>query len=298
MTKRISGPSLIFIAAVLWAFDGILRRSLYSLAPAVIVFYEHLIGSLILVPIAWSGLRKLKLTPELWKALIWVAALSGVAGTLLFTAALGATNFIPFSVVFLLQKLQPVFAILAASMVLKEKLPQQYLGWAGLALVAAYFVTFPNGVVNKEADAGQVTAALMAVGAAFAWGSSTAFSRKLLLKVPNTEATALRFWLATPMALLAVFLLGSTGSLSMVTPDQVGRLVVIAFSTGMAALWIYYKGLAKTEAKVSTIVELAFPLLAVVIDMFLYQSYLVPSQYVAAMVLLWAMHRVAGVNKG
>ncbi len=45
------GPFLIVLAAVLWGLDGILRRSLFSLAPIIIVFYEHLIGAIIIVGI-------------------------------------------------------------------------------------------------------------------------------------------------------------------------------------------------------------------------------------------------------
>lgn len=281
---------------MLWAVDGVLRRSLYDLAPAVIVFYEHLIGSLILLPIVWPRLKDLKLPGRTWTSVVWIAGFSSVLGTLLFTTALAATNYIPFSVVFLLQKLQPIFAIAAATVIVKESLPKHYLTWAGLALVAAFFVTFPNGAVNLEAGSGQVTAALMALGAAFAWGSSTAVSRYVLINIPNTVVTALRFIIATPIALIAVYLLKSQASLSMATPSDMVRLVIIALSTGMVALWIYYKGLAQTEAKVSTIVELTFPLLAVVIDMFVYKSYLLPSQYLAALVLLWAMYRVAGEN--
>ena len=35
------GPALIVLAAVLWALDGIIRRSLFTLPPIVIVFYEN-----------------------------------------------------------------------------------------------------------------------------------------------------------------------------------------------------------------------------------------------------------------
>src|SRR3989344_2210171 len=43
------GPLFIIIAALIWSFDGVLRRSLYSLPPAVIVFYEHILGAVILL---------------------------------------------------------------------------------------------------------------------------------------------------------------------------------------------------------------------------------------------------------
>ena len=60
----------------------------------------------------------------------------------------------------------------------------------------------------------------------------------------------------------------------------------------MVALWIYYKGLKQTQAKISTILELVFPFLAVTIDAFLYKTVLAPTQYLAAAVLLFAIYRV------
>ncbi len=295
--KRIttSGPILIAFAAILWGVDGIIRRSLFSLPPTIIVFYEHLIGSLIITPFFIREYAHAKLGRNEWIVITLVSFLSGVLGTLWFTTALTRVNFISFSVVFLLQKLQPIFAVAAAALVLKEKIDRRYIGWAILALIAAYFVTFKDGIVVF--GSGAMTAALFAVGAAFAWGSSTAFSRFALLKQSHTVITALRFYITTPIALLFVFFLGNSAALASPTPDQLLRLVVIALSTGMVALWIYYRGLKHTEVKISTIVELIFPLTAVLIDIFLYKTVLAPSQYIAAVVLLFAVYHVSRLNR-
>ncbi len=291
------GPAFIIIAAVLWGIDGILRRSLFSLPPSVIVFYEHAIGALLIAPFALPKLSKEKISGKEWGALIWISLLSGVAGTLLFTAALVKVNFISFSVVFLLQKLQPIFAVIAARILLKESISKNYGKWAVLALAAAYFVTFPDGKVLLDAGAGTATAALMAVGAAFAWGTSTAFSRFGLRKLSHTTMTGLRFLLTTPLAFAAVFLLGNYKQLSIVTGGQLVRLLIIALSTGMVALWIYYRGLKQTQVKISTLLELVFPLTAVAIDLIYYHNLLKLSQYLAAGVLLFAVYQVSKLNK-
>ena len=286
----------IVVAAVLWGLDGILRRSLYSLPPITIVFYEHLIGAIILLPIFFLLKKRTRLNRNEWLAIIFVSLLSGVLGTLWFTTALLKVNFMPFSVVFLIQKLQPIFAITTAVVLLKEKLDKRFIGWAALALLSAYFVTFPGGIVNLATGIGTAIAALYALGAAFAWGSSTTFSRYTLLNHSNTQITALRFFITVPLAFIFVFGMGQTVSFGAVEPSQFLRLFIIALSTGMVALWIYYKGLKGTQAKISTILELAFPLTAVLIDMFLYKTFLAPSQYFAAAALLFAMYRVALLN--
>ncbi|MCX6732935.1 MAG: EamA family transporter, partial [Candidatus Roizmanbacteria bacterium] len=87
-----NGPLLIIIAASLWAVDGIVRRSLYSLPPSVIVFFEHLIGSILLFPIVSKGFKKEKLNAKEWAAIGTVSLFSGLLGTLLFTSALLMTN--------------------------------------------------------------------------------------------------------------------------------------------------------------------------------------------------------------
>ncbi len=294
---NLSGPVFIFIAAILWGLDGILRRSLFSLPPITIVFFEHLIGLILIAPFlirAWRGER---LTRKEWGIVAFVALLSGVLGTLFFTAALLQVNFIQFSVVFLVQKLQPIFATLAALLILKETVTRRYLMWAALALLAGYFVTFPGGVVNFGEGGAYVVAALYAFLAAVAWGSSTAFSRYALINHSNTLITGLRFLLTVPLALLFVFALGASSSLSLITATQLWTLGLIAVSTGMVALWIYYRGLKHTRASIATIVELAFPLTAILIDYFLYGSMLSVSQYLAAAVMLFAMYNVAQLNR-
>ncbi len=288
-----SGPAFIFLAAVLWGLDGILRRSLYGLPPITIVFFEHVIGLIILAPFLWKMWKSEQLERNEWYALGTVALFSGVLGTLFFTTALLKVNFIPFSVVFLIQKMQPIFAIAMAWLILKEVPTKQYWLWAFLALVAGYFVTFPMGVVNFAEGGAHVTAAMFALLAAICWGSSTALSRLTLLKHSNTFITGMRFLITAPLALLFVFAFGAGESLLQVTATQYLYLTLIALSTGMAALWIYYRGLTTTPVRVSAIVELAFPMTAVVIDYYLYGVALHWSQYLAAVFLLFTMYRVS-----
>ena len=285
------GPVLIVTAAILWALDGILRRSLYSMPPVTIVFYEHLIGSLILLPVSRS-FSQIKWTTKIISVTLIVSLMSSLLGTLWFTTALLKVNFIPFSVVFLLQKLQPIFAISSASILLKERVSLKFLGWSALAFVAAYFITFPGGYVNFATGAGTMVAALFALGAAAAWGTGTTFSKMLLAEVTNTQATALRFFTTTLFGLVAVFVLGQQESLTTLGVSELSRLLFIALSTGMVALWIYYKGLQQVKASTATILELVFPMLAVFIDAFLYGVVLDWSQYLAAGILLFSIYRL------
>jgi len=75
--------------------------------------------------------------------------------------------------------------------------------------------------------------------------------------------------------------------------SQFGRFLLIAVSTGMFSVAIYYRGLKTVQANVSTILELVYPLLAVIIDGVLYKNFLAPTQYLAGSLLLYAIYRIS-----
>lgn len=296
--KSYAGPGFIIIAALLWAFDGLIRQHLYTLPPITIIFFEHLIGLIILSPFIFKYVLQTKLTRREWWLIVLIAILSGLFGTLWFTTALGKVHFITISVVFLLQKLQPIFAITTASIFLKEKFDKRYIKWALLAMVAAYFVTFPNGYVNFATGEGTIVAALYALGAAFAWGSSTTFSKMLLGKIDFKVSTFYRFLVTVLVALPILLLFGQTnGALAIPSVSQFGLLVLIAVSTGMVALLIYYKGLAKTPVHISTILELTFPFVAILLDFIVNHTVLTFLQWAAAIILVFAIYKIAKLRE-
>lgn len=296
--KSFAGPVLIIIAALLWAFDGLIRQHLYVLPPITIIFFEHLIGLIILTPFVFKYILKTKLSSREWWLIILVAFLSGLLGTLWFTTALGKVHYISISVVFLLQKLQPIFAIGTATIFLKEKFDTRYIKWALLAILAAYFVTFPNGFVNIHTGEGTIIAALYALGAAFAWGSSTTFSKMLLGKVDFKMSTFFRFLFTLIIALPLVLLFGRQGGV-FVFPNltEISLLVLIGVSTGMVAILIYYKGLAKTPVHISTILELTFPFVAILLDFIVNHTVLTVLQWIAAIILVFAIYKIAKLRE-
>ncbi|MFA5931828.1 MAG: DMT family transporter [Candidatus Paceibacterota bacterium] len=299
MLKNYSGPMFIIIAALLWAFDGLIRQHLYTLPPITIIFFEHLIGLIVLSPFVFKYVLSTKLTKRDWWLAILIAILSGLFGTLWFTTALGKVHFISISVVFLLQKLQPIFAITTARIFLKEKFDKRYIKWALLAILSAYFVTFPNGVVNLKTGEGTIVAALYALGAAFAWGSSTTFSKMLLGKVDFKVGTFYRFLFTVIIALPLLLLFGGSvgAGVAMPSMSQFGFLLLIAVSTGMLALLIYYKGLSKTPVHISTILELTFPFVAILLDFIVNHTILSTSQWIAALVLVFSIYKIAQLRE-
>ncbi len=283
----------IVIAAILWSLDGFLRRTLYTLPSPVIVFYEHLIGFGLIFPFIVTQLKMIKqFNRAEWGAFAWISLLSGVGGTLMYTQALSRVNYISFSVVVLLQQLQPLFVIGTARLLLKERITKSYFVWAIAALTGAYLLSFPKLRVNFTQNREETTAALLAIGAAFAWGSSTAFSRFALSNYPVMLTTGIRFLLTIPLAFVAIFIMGNSPSLTAINSNQLTTLVFIALSTGLIAMLIYYRGLKYTRAKISAIAELTWPLSAVIIGFFLFSERLTLTQIIGSMILLISMYRV------
>ncbi len=288
------GSVALVAAALLFSVDGLLRLHLYSLPAPVIVFYEHLFGFFILLPFILTSLKAFKkLTRQQWYAIIGVSFLSGAVGTILYTAALSRIHFIPFSVVVLLQQLNPIFAIIASALLLREPLSKRFFGLAAVALVAAYFVSFPHLTVALSTGNGTLVAALFAVGAAAAWGSSTAFSKYALKDTSTLHITALRFGITPVFAMIFVLLSGSAHAMGSISMSQFRYLVAITFSTGMVALLIYYFGLKRVLASRAALLELAWPVSAVVVGWIWLHQGLTATQAIGGLVLTGAIYLIA-----
>jgi len=297
-SSKLLAPLLVVIAASLWAVDGIvLRPSLYSLPVPLVVFVESAVVAILLSPFfikRFSSLKQLK--KKDWLAFFGVALLGGAIGTMAITKALFYVNFVNLSVVILLQKLQPVFAISLATIFLKEKLPKEFFLWAGLAIVGAYFMTFGTTLPNFSTGDKTTIATLFALLAAFSFSSSTVLSKRALRNVDYEMGTYLRFLFAMIIMLIIAASTGDISSLGEITTKQIIIFLIIAFTTGGAAIFLYYYGLKKISASVASICELAFPLTAVVLEYFVHGNILSPVQWIGAAILLISILKVSGIN--
>ncbi len=291
----IYAPLFIIAAALLWAIDGIvLRPSLYGLSVPLVVFIEHFFAFLIMLPFFIRQRKELKeLGKADWLAFFWVALFGGALGTMFIVKALFYVHHVNLSIVVLIQKLQPVFALTLASLLLKEKLPKKFFFWAVTAIIAAYFVTFKDFLPDFNTGEKTIFAALFALGAAFSWGSSTVFSKRALQKVSFKMGTYLRFGLASLIMIVITAAFGGFSRISEITIKQFLIFIIIIFSSGGLAMFLYYYGLKKVKASVSAICELAFPLSAVVLEFLIRGNMLSWSQWLGAVILFVAIYQVS-----
>lgn len=306
MNKEINGangsklfaPILVIIAASLWAVDGIvLTPSLYSLPVTLVVFIESSVVAIILTIFFKKYFSQLKnLTPKDWLAFLGVALFGGAIGTMAITRALFYVNFVNLSIVVFIQKMQPIFAIVLAGILLKEKLKKDFFIWAGLAIMSAYLMTFGLSLPNFDTGDKTTLAALFALLAAASFGSSTVLSKRALRNVNFELGTYLRFAITSLIMLVIVLSSGTISSISEVSSKQIWVFLIIAFTTGGPAIFLYYYGLKNISASIATICELAFPLVAVVLEYFVHGNILSPMQWIGAGLLLISILKITGIK--
>ena len=294
-TSLIAGALAICISAMLWGLDGIvLTPQLYNLDIGLVVFVLHALPFLIMNLFLFKQYRLLKqFSGKEFLYLFLIALMGGAIGTLAIVKALFLVEFRFLTIVVLLQKLQPVFAIILAAVLLREKLQKNFLLWASIAIVAGYFLTFGFKLPDFQTGSKTVLAAAYSLLAAFSFGSATVLSKGVLHKVSFQAATFYRYGFTTFIMLLFVLATGTIGGIADATPRNWIIFLIITFTTGSGAIFLYYYGLRKVKAMVATICELCFPLSAVVFDYIFHGRILSPVQWVSAAVMLLAIVRLS-----
>jgi drug/metabolite transporter, DME family len=270
---------LIALAAALWGTDGLLRQPLAGELPAAtIVFWEHLLIVLVLVPFLPSALRAFRdATTRERLALLLIGAGASAVATALFTQAFRYGDPVTPLV---LQKLQPVIAVVAAALLLGERFRGGYWLFAIPALIGAWLMAFPDPLaVSTRA----VTAALLAVAAAALWAVGTVLGRMVSARIASRDVTVLRFAIGLPASALV---LAAQGAPVAVTTAQLGPLVLLALIPGLLGLMLYYIGLRSTAAARATLAELAFPTTAALIGVGLLGTQLAPTQWLGLVVVV------------
>lgn len=270
---------LVAVAAALWGTDGLLRLPLaQDLPAATVVLWEHLLIVVVLLPWIPAALRALRGCGKWeWIAAVVIGGGSSALATALFTAAFQVGDAITPLV---LQKLQPVFAIIAAYLLLGERVRRGYLAFALPALAGAWLLAFSDPLDVRLAA---LQAALLAIGAAALWAAGTVLGRLLSRQLPAGKVTVLRFAIGLPVAAIIVWVQGEPATIGW---DSAAGLALLAFVPGLLALILYYYGLRATPAARATLAELAFPATAALIGVSLLGQDLSVTQWIGFAVVL------------
>src|SRR5437879_8006952 len=187
--SNIPGVVLVSIAAAMWGLDGLIRKPRsHSTSPATIVFGEHVVLVVLTLPLLVVSLRALwNAGPRYVAAGIAVGAGASAIATILFTQALFHGDFIT---VLVLQKAQPLVAVVGAWLVLGEQ-PRRGFAWFLLpALAGIWLIALPHPLAPH---AHGLTPIAETLGAAALWALGTVFGRYLGQKLAFEHVTTVRF---------------------------------------------------------------------------------------------------------
>ncbi|HCT71293.1 Riboflavin transporter ImpX [bioreactor metagenome] len=304
MTK--SGKSLVFgslavcISASLWGLDGILLTpQLYNLNIVFVVFILHALPFLLM---NFFLFREYKLFSRLTtREIIYLALIAltgGALGTMAIVKALFLVEFKDLSIVVLLQKLQPVFAIALAAVLLREKLNRSFVFWASMAIIAGYFLTFGFNFPDFNTGSKTMIAAGYSLIAAFCFGAATVLGKGVLHNLSFQAATFYRYGFTSLIMLVFVVVTGNMSGFVIATPTNWLIIVIISLTVGSGAIFLYYFGLKKVTAMLAAICELCFPLSAIVFDYLFHGKVLSPVQWASVALMLLAIIRLSTQRRG
>lgn len=291
--KYVLGIILVTISAILWGIDGIiLTPRLYNLPVDFVVFLLHLLPFVLMLIFFGKELKHLKdFTKRDYIGFALIGLFGGALGTLAIVKAMFLVNFQSLTVVVLLQKLQPIFAIILAKFILKEKIGKNFVVFAGIALLSGYFLTFGLSMPNFSIT-NYVQASFYALLAAFSFGSATVFGKLVLGKWNFRTALFYRYGFTTVIMSIIV-LVNRSIDFSIVTNENWILILIITFTTGAFAIALYYYGLKYISAHVATMCELAFPLSSALLDYFINKTILSPVQWAAGFFMLYTIYKVS-----
>lgn len=270
---------MVALAASLWGLSALWRGPLARELPSLtIVFWEHVLLVVLVSPWLVPALRRLRACrPSTVAAVLVIGAGSSALATVLFTAAFRMGDPITPQV---LQKLQPLFSVALAALVLGERLRPRYAAFLAPALLGAWLLAFPDPLAVGVSSA---QAALLAVGAAALWAAGTVLGRYASAELRFRDLVALRFT-------IGLVALGVVAALT-TTPLQVPRtaylpIVLLALLPGLLAMVLYYLALGRTPASRATLAELAFPLTAALVGVVALGARPEPSQWLGIAIVL------------
>ncbi len=271
--STVPGVVLVSIAAAMWGLDGLIRKPLSSsTSPTTIVFGEHVVLVALTLPLLAVSLRALwNAGPRYVLAGIAVGAGASAIATILFTQALFHGDFIT---VLVLQKAQPLVAVVGAWLVLGEQ-PRPRFAWFLLPALAGIWLIALEHPLAPHARG--LTPIVESLGAAALWGMGTVLGRYLSRKLAFQEVSTVRFAFGLIASAAALPIVGDKALASAHDSLFIALLAVV---TGFLALNLYYYGLKRTPALIAALGELAFPVTAALVGIYVFNSNLRWTQWI------------------
>ena len=270
---RVPGVVLVSLAATMWGLDALIRKPLSGETSATtIVFGEHVVLVALTLPLLVPALRALwEAGPAYTAAGIAVGAGASAAATILFTQAFIHGDVVTIVV---LQKAQPLVAVFGAWLLLREQPRPRFALFLLPALAGIWLIALPHPF---DPHARGLTPIVETLSAATLWGMGTVLGRFLTRRLAFEHVTTVRFAFGLIASACALPIVGAAAYSN--AHDSLW-IAVLALVTGLLALGLYYYGLRRTPALLAAIGELAFPVTATLIGIYVFNSHLTRTQWI------------------
>jgi drug/metabolite transporter (DMT)-like permease len=274
------GVVLIAVAAAMWGLDPIIRKTMsFSTSATTIVFGEHVVLVVLALPLLLPALRAVfRAGPRAVAAAVVIGAGSSAIATILFTDALiGHSDFVTPVVI---QKVQPLIAVAGAALILGERPRQRFVWFLVPALLGFWLVNQPHPL---DPSAKGLVVILEATGAAALWALGTVLGRYLSRSLEFQHITALRFFFGFVASAIALPVMSEP---AWSNGHDSALILLLAVVTGFLALALYYYGLRRTPAVMSSLAELTYPAIAVIAGIYAYNSHLRWTQWIGIAIIV------------
>ncbi|MEX2535464.1 MAG: DMT family transporter [Trueperaceae bacterium] len=253
-----SGYLLILCAAILWGLIGMISKGIFAegISALEVAFWRALLGGGLFVAHA-AAQRRLVLSRRL--DALPLAGFAVVGVSLFYASLILAIDTGGISLAFILLYTAPLFVIVAAWLVLGERLTTHKLVLAPLALVGITLVSIGGGL-GIVANA---TSIFWGLVAALTYASYYIFGKLFLERYRPVTIYA---WVL-PIGAACLFPFVSFAPKSAAAWGLLALLAI--FSTYLAYL-VYYTGLARVEASRAVLVATAEPVVAVALAALLF----------------------------
>ena len=280
---RVPGVVLVAVAAAMWGTDPIIRKTMSGTTSATtIVFGEHVILAALTLPLLLPALRAVVRAGWTYDAAaVVVGAGASAVATILFTDALiGHADYITPVVI---QKIQPFVAVGGATLLLGER-PRPSFAWFFLPALAGFWLVNQAHPLDPSAKGAVVIAE--ATGAAVLWALGTVLGRYLSRELEFQHVVTLRFFFGLLASALALPVMGASAYSN---GHDTSLILYLALVTGLLALTLYYYGLQRTPAVLSSLAELTYPAVAVLAGIYAYDQHLRWTQWIGVAAILGAV---------
>ena len=279
----VPGVVLVALAAAMWGTDPIIRKTMsFTTSATTIVFGEHVFLAALTLPFLLPALRAVfRAGWSYVAAAVVVGAGASAVATILFTDALiGHSDFITPVVI---QKVQPLVAVAGAAILLGER-PRARFVWFFLPALVGFWLV--NQAHPLDPSAKGAVGIAEATGAAVLWALGTVLGRYLSRRLEFQHIVTLRFFFGLVASAIALPVMGASAYSN---GHDTLLILYLALATGLVALALYYYGLQKTPAVLSSLAELTYPAVAVIAGIYAYNQHLRWTQWLGVAAILGAV---------